>query len=72
MEQVKILLLFNMINKGPKKASKYRCISALVQPHIVIVTIYSPYPVLLSRLWTAIQQAHIELPEDGALKRRNM
>jgi hypothetical protein len=36
------------------------------------VTIYSPHPVLLSRLWTTIQQAHIELTEDGFLKRRNM
>jgi hypothetical protein len=33
------------------------------------VTIYSPHPVLLSRLWATIQQARIELPEDGVLKR---
>jgi hypothetical protein len=28
-----------------------------------------PHPVLLSRLWATIQQAHIELHEGGALKR---
>jgi hypothetical protein len=33
------------------------------------VTIYSPHPVLLSRRWATTQQAHTELPEDGALMR---
>jgi hypothetical protein len=33
------------------------------------VTTYSPHPVLLSQNWATIQQAHIEFPEDGALKR---
>jgi hypothetical protein len=40
--------------------------------HAQTVTIFSPHPVLLSRLWTTIQQDRIEFPEDGALKRRNM
>jgi hypothetical protein len=40
--------------------------------YIVTVPKHSPHPVLLILLWTTKQQAHIELPEDGALKRRNM
>jgi hypothetical protein len=43
-----------LINKRPTKASKNQCISILIHSYI-----FRPN-------WATIQQAHTELPEDGA------
>jgi hypothetical protein len=41
-------------------------VGGILHPTTQTVTIYSPHPITLLRHWATIQQAHTEIPENGA------